>query len=229
MGAVPGDHGAAMDRMYRIQRHFYDLTRKYYLLGRDRLIAELLPPDRGTVLELGCGTGRNLVAIGRAYPAARLYGVDISAEMLKSASAALAKASMDSRSHVAVGDATMVDPAAAFSVDVPEQGFDRVVFSYALSMIPDWEKAVAHGLSLTRPGGRLAIVDFGPCDRLPSLFKAGLYGWLDRFHVTPRGTLPETARQAAMAEGAFAGVRHLYRGYASLVTIDKPLAASGPG
>jgi len=31
----------AMDRMYRHTRHIYDLTRKPYLLGRDRLIAEL--------------------------------------------------------------------------------------------------------------------------------------------------------------------------------------------
>ena len=35
------DSGAAaqsMDRMYRAQRHIYDLTRKFYLLGRDRMI-----------------------------------------------------------------------------------------------------------------------------------------------------------------------------------------------
>jgi S-adenosylmethionine-diacylgycerolhomoserine-N-methlytransferase len=34
-------HATAMDRMYRHARHIYDLTRKPYLLGRDRLIAEL--------------------------------------------------------------------------------------------------------------------------------------------------------------------------------------------
>ena len=28
-----------MNRMYRRQRHIYDGTRRYYLLGRDRLIA----------------------------------------------------------------------------------------------------------------------------------------------------------------------------------------------
>ena len=33
-----------MDRIYRRQRHVYDLTRKYYLLGRDRLIADLDVP-----------------------------------------------------------------------------------------------------------------------------------------------------------------------------------------
>ena len=33
--------------MYRRQRHIYDLTRKFYLLGRDELIAELAPPPGG--------------------------------------------------------------------------------------------------------------------------------------------------------------------------------------
>ncbi len=221
-----GDHGAAMDRMYRIQRHIYDLTRKYYLLGRDRLVADLLPPKGGSVLELGCGTGRNLVSIGRAYPTARLYGVDISAEMLKSATAALDKAGLAARARVAVGDATAVDPHAAFPADGPAEGFDRVVLSYALSMIPDWEGAIAHGLRVTRPGGRLAIVDFGPCDRLPGLFQAGLYAWLARFHVTPRIDLPEAARRIAAESRCYAGVRHIHRGYATIVTIDRPLTKS---
>ena len=35
-------HSAAlMDRIYRRQRHIYDASRKFYLLGRDELIAEL--------------------------------------------------------------------------------------------------------------------------------------------------------------------------------------------
>ncbi|TIQ66810.1 MAG: SAM-dependent methyltransferase, partial [Mesorhizobium sp.] len=33
-----------MDGVYRWQRHIYDLTRKYYLLGRDRLISGLEVP-----------------------------------------------------------------------------------------------------------------------------------------------------------------------------------------
>ena len=35
------DAAALMDRMYRRQRHIYDLTRKFYLLGRDEVIARL--------------------------------------------------------------------------------------------------------------------------------------------------------------------------------------------
>src|SRR3546814_13610138 len=84
----------AMDRMYRLQRHVYDLTRKYYLLGRDDLIADLAARPGETVCEVGCGTARNLVRMARRYPEARLHGLDASDEMLKSAHAALARAGL---------------------------------------------------------------------------------------------------------------------------------------
>ena len=47
-----------MDRMYRLQRYFYDATRKYYLLGRDRLLNEMDIQPGQHVLEAGCGTAR---------------------------------------------------------------------------------------------------------------------------------------------------------------------------
>jgi len=72
--------GDKMDDIYRIQRHFYDFTRKPYLLGRDVLICELDPPSGGRVLEIGCGTARNLLRISRRYPRALCFGVDISTE-----------------------------------------------------------------------------------------------------------------------------------------------------
>ncbi|HEY0281515.1 MAG TPA: hypothetical protein VGC27_02700 [Rhizomicrobium sp.] len=37
-GAPVQNHAALMDEIYRHQRYVYDLTRKYYLFGRDRLI-----------------------------------------------------------------------------------------------------------------------------------------------------------------------------------------------
>jgi hypothetical protein len=39
MSESAGNQAAAMDRMYRLTRHVYDLTRAYYLLGRDRMLA----------------------------------------------------------------------------------------------------------------------------------------------------------------------------------------------
>jgi S-adenosylmethionine-diacylgycerolhomoserine-N-methlytransferase len=67
-----------MNRMYRRQRHIYNATRRYYLLGRDRLIVGLRPEGGASVLEIGCGTGRNLVLAARLHPKARFFGIDVS-------------------------------------------------------------------------------------------------------------------------------------------------------
>ncbi|MFZ2997079.1 class I SAM-dependent methyltransferase [Sphingobium sp.] len=203
-------HGAVMDGVYRYQRHIYDLTRKYYLLGRDGLIADLAPPPGGAVLEIGCGTGRNLIAVGRAWPQARLYGVDISDAMLDTAQASVAKAGMGDRVMLAQGDACGFDAQALFGRAM----FDRVFISYALSMIPDWEAALRQAAACVAPGGRLDIVDFGQQDRLPGVWKRLLFGWLGAFHVTPRRELALAIEAMARASGGAAHVRSLYRGYA---------------
>lgn len=140
-------HGQLMDGVYRYQRHIYDLTRKYYLLGRDGLIADLDPPAGGAVLEIGCGTGRNLIAVGKAWPKARLYGVDISDAMLDTARASVAKAGMADRVTLAQGDACGFDPQALFG----RASFERVFISYALSMIPEWEMALVQAARCVRP------------------------------------------------------------------------------
>src|SRR5689334_17038333 len=171
-------HGDLMDRIYRHQRHIYDLTRKYYLLGRDELIAELAPPRGGTVLEIGCGTGRNLLAVRRRYPEARLYGLDISEAMLLTA-----------RAHAqgqdiayARADAADFDPQSLFGV----VSFDRIFISYALSMIPSWQAVLTLAAGMLAPRGELHVVDFGQQERLPQAFRAALRAWLAKFHVTPR-------------------------------------------
>lgn len=176
------EHAERMDRMYRYQRHIYDLTRKYYLFGRDRMIARLDVPREGSLLEVGCGTGRNLLLAHRLYPTARLYGLDISAEMLVSARANFR--GKPAEPVLAVADATTFT-AGEFGVS----GFDRVMISYALSMIPDWEKAIDASLAALKPGGSLHVVDFGQQEGLPGWFKRFLQSWLDRFHVTPRADL----------------------------------------
>ena len=203
-------HGALMDAVYRRQRHFYDLTRKYYLLGRDPMIRDLAPPRGGSVLEIGCGTGRNLIAVGRVWPAARLYGVDISQAMLDTAQVAVERVGMCSRMRLMRGDACAFDPKALFG----RATFDRVFISYALSMIPDWEKALAQAAQCVAPGGRLEVVDFGEQDGLPGAWKKLLTGWLGRFHVTPRATLGQAIEKVARDVGGLAHFRALYRGYA---------------
>ena len=91
------DAGLLMDRMYRRQRHIYDATRKYYLLGRDGAIAALAPLPGETVLEIGCGTGRNLISVARRFPSAAVYGLDVSSAMLATAHAAIDRAGLGGR------------------------------------------------------------------------------------------------------------------------------------
>src|SRR5215469_11694523 len=67
-----------MNKMYRWQRYIYDFTRRYYLLGRDRMLAELRPAAGATILEIGSGTGRNLICAATRYPNARFFGIDVS-------------------------------------------------------------------------------------------------------------------------------------------------------
>ncbi|ODT07014.1 MAG: methyltransferase [Mesorhizobium sp. SCN 65-20] len=206
-------HSGLMDRVYRHQRHIYDLTRKYYLLGRDRMIGELDPPPGGTVLEIGCGTGRNLILAARRFPDARFYGLDISAEMLATAKTSIARAGLSDRITLAQGDATSFDAQALFG----RRGFDRVFVSYSLSMIPGWEKAVA--AALTVADGSLHIVDFGQQRRLPRWFRSMLRAWLARFHVSPREILVAEVDRQARSAGRVSRFSSLYRDYAWLVVV----------
>ena len=211
-------HGRLMDAVYRNQRHIYDLTRRYYLLGRDRMIAELDVPEGGAVLEVACGTGRNLALAAMRYPDAAFYGFDISAEMLKSARAAIARKRLTGRIALAEGDATDFEPAAMFGV----QAFDRVFISYSVSMIPVWKEAVAHAMTAVKPGGELHMLDFGQQARLPRWFRAGLHRWLARFHVTPRADMEPVMADIARTHGADMAFCSLYRDYARYGRIRRP-------
>ncbi|EQB14476.1 O-methyltransferase [Sphingobium quisquiliarum P25] len=207
---MSGGHGGLMDSVYRHQRHIYDLSRKYYLLGRDGLIADLAPPRGGAVLEIGCGTGRNLIAVGRAWPEARLYGVDISEAMLETARRAVAKAGMADRVVLARGDACGFDAVTLFG----QAAFERVFISYALSMIPRWEGALRHAASCVAAGGKLEVVDFGQQEGLPAYWKRALFAWLAKFHVSPRAGIRQVLEGLAAETGGFPHSRTLYRGYA---------------
>lgn len=214
----PAEATRRMNRMYRRQRHIYDGTRRYYLLGRDRLIAGLQPAAGSSVLEIGCGTGRNLVLAARLHPDARLFGIDVSTEMLTSAISAISRHGLTGRVRVAHGDGTAFDPQALFGVP----SFDQVMISYSLSMIPDWRRVLQAAASRLKPGGRLHIVDFGNQERLPDIARALLLRWLAMFKVTPRADLEGVL--SAMADSTRANLRfeRPFRGYAQYAVLTLP-------
>jgi len=178
-------HGALMDRVYRRQRHIYNVTRRYYLVGRDDLIRglDLRPGDRA--VEIGCGTARNLIATARRYPEAQLFGLDASGEMLATAGDAVSRAGISRRVVLKRGLAEQMSP----ELFGGSRGFEAAIFSYSLSMIPDWRPALIAASRALSEHGRLHIVDFGDFGNLPGLVSAGLRAWLRKFHVVPRTEL----------------------------------------
>ena len=206
-----------MDRQYRVQRHIYDATRTHYLLWRRRLIKELAPQRGGSVVEIACGTGWNLVRAARRYPQARFYGLDISAEMLRTATAAVQKNSLQDRVKLAQGDATNFDLQATFQL----AGADRIFISYALSMIPDWPRAIENAVRALNPGGALFIVDFGRMERLPHAPRWAFRRFLKHYNVTPRHDLEGVAREAARRHGMQMRFEESRRGYSAYVVLMK--------
>ncbi len=210
MNAVNQNHSRLMDAVYRNQRHVYDLTRKYYLLGRDRLIENLDAKAGSSVLEVACGTGRNIILAAERYPEARFFGFDISEEMLKTARTNVDKAGLSSRVTLAQGDATGFDPQAMFGVE----RFDRIFISYALSMIPPWELAAQEAMRHLAPSGSLHVVDFGQQAALPGWFRSGLHAWLAKFHVEPRAEMEQVLTTLSGATQRPLRFERLYRDYA---------------
>ena len=211
------DAQARMNRMYRHQRRIYDLTRRYYLLGRTTLIEGLAPPPKGSVLEVGCGTASNLIAAAHRYPSARFYGFDISTEMLTTARLAVKRSGFQTRINLSAGDATLFDGQRLFG----ERQFDRIFTSYTLSMIADWPKVILEMSRHLAPNGSMHIVDFGDCRGLPWPAKSLLYGWLGKFDVTPRQDLRSALQRFGHRENLRVTHAPLFGGYAQLAVLTR--------
>jgi S-adenosylmethionine-diacylgycerolhomoserine-N-methlytransferase len=205
-----GSAATAMDGIYRHQRFIYDATRRYYLLGRDRLIADLDVPDGGSVLEIACGTARNLIKAARHYPTARLHGLDISEAMLRTAAQSVARSGCKEQIFLNAGDATDFDAAVLFGME----SFDRVFISYSLSMIPSWADVVRRAADCVAPGGALLIVDFGDFARYPALVRRAQLTWLNHFSVLPIAGFETKITTLADKIGFTARTVKLYGGYA---------------
>lgn len=200
-----------MDSVYRRQRYIYDFTRKYYLFGRDRLIDGLDLQPGARVVEVGCGTARNLVRMAHRYPGRRFFGLDASEAMLDTAAQAIESAGLGQSIFLNHGYAEALTPA-LFGESVP---FDDIIFSYSLSMIPDWKQALNSAIGALSPIGRIHIVDFGDLQGLSGPIRKALLGWLHLFHVEPRMELLDLLEKAA---GETAVLQILPGRYAFLLT-----------
>jgi S-adenosylmethionine-diacylgycerolhomoserine-N-methlytransferase len=164
----------ALERYYQFHSRIYDATRWSFLFGREEILrrAALVTQPR-RILEVGCGTGRNLVSLRRRFPQAEITGVDLSEPMLSIAASKV----RDERT-------TLLRRCYSAPVHESGAGFDLVLFSYALSMFnPGWEQAIEAAHADLAKGGCIAVVDFSH-----STF-GGFRRWMGVNHVRMEGHL----------------------------------------
>lgn len=123
-------------------------------LVESALVAALDGRPLGRLLDIGTGTGR--MAEMFAPAAERITALDKSLDMLRVARAKLQHLPPD-RLELVQGDFTAL-PFAAFT-------FDTVLLHQVLHFAQDPAAALAEAARVTRPGGRIAIVDFAAHDR----------------------------------------------------------------
>jgi S-adenosylmethionine-diacylgycerolhomoserine-N-methlytransferase len=174
MATKQSEHRAFLNRYYGSVKHVYDLTRKYYLFGRDTALKQLLGESWESLLEIGPGTGRNLEILHRARPHARYGGIEASDEMLDYSRKRCPWAAVQHGYAENADLETVLDGRP-----------DRILFSYALSMVQDPEAALRNARQAVAPGGEVIVVDFGDLGSLWGPFRSPLRRFLKAFHVDP--------------------------------------------
>lgn len=148
---------------YQLYARTYDrLSGEWcYRLGREVGI-EALGLRRGDrVLDLGCGTGLNFPRLCAAVgDQGRVVGVDLSRAMLDQAARRVARSGWPMVDLVQA-NAARLGPAQmpVHLRDGARPPFDAVLFTYALSLVPDWPRAWRGATALVREGGRACVVD----------------------------------------------------------------------
>ena len=194
------DNSGKLQGYYRWHAPIYDATRWSFLFGRKRIVSlaarELGDANDLRILEVGCGTGRNLKDLARTFPNARITGVDLCGSMLAKAKKSIAGfADRVTLLHQAYGPELLA-----------KDSFDLVLFSYALTMFnPGYEAALDNARSHLKPGGMVAVTDFHD-----SRWE-GFRSWMGANHVRMEGHLvPELdarfQRDQLIVSSAYAGV-----------------------
>jgi S-adenosylmethionine-diacylgycerolhomoserine-N-methlytransferase len=164
----------AVEKYYRFHSRIYDATRWSFLFGRTAIMKDFAGTAPRNILEVGCGTGRNLVELGRRFPQAEITGVDLSATMLDLARRKTSEFGPRMQLLHQAYTAPLSDP----------PGYDLVLFSYALSMFnPGYDTAIAAARRDLMPGGQIAVVDFH--DSRFGFFER----WMGMNHVRMNGQL----------------------------------------
>lgn len=179
---TPGDPG---QKNYVPALSFPWLTRFYdALVGlgmperrmRGRLVDALAPAPGAAILEFGCGTASNLVALNRRQPDLLLAGIDVDPEILEIARAKLERAGVKA-------DLVHYDGGELPLEDASQDGVCTLLVFHHLT-VEQKKLALAEIRRVLKPGGRFVLADWGR-QRNP-LLRAGFFlvQLLDGFATT---------------------------------------------
>jgi len=155
----------------------YDLLNRLNSLGFDqawrRVTAEALAPtadaDRPLrVLDVASGTGDLAIAIARRFPSAVVSGVDTSTAMTVIGRGKVERAGLADRITLASGDAR--------ELGFADRSFDAAAIAFGIRNVPDRVRALREMARVTRPGGRVAVLELNE----PT---SGPLAALARFHI----------------------------------------------
>lgn len=148
----------------RVLPHIIDLA----MQNKDitRLRGKWVPQARGTVLEVGIGSGLNLPFYSSEVQT--VFGVEPSVELQKMAR------NRETRGRIKV---EFLSQSAEEALPLPEESIDTIVMTWTLCSIPDAPRALAQMKHVLRADGRLLFIEHG---RSPD---AHVVAWQDR--LTP--------------------------------------------
>jgi len=139
---MPTNRG--LRRAYTVWATVYDPLTRVLRRGRRRSIALLDVRPADTVLLVGCGTGSDFEFLPRH---AQYVAVDLTPAMLRRAAAKVE----DREIRLAEMD--------AMGLRYPDNSFDKVVLHHILAVVPDPVRAMQEAERVTKPGGRLVVLD----------------------------------------------------------------------
>ncbi len=167
--AIQGGSGAMFDKIARR----YDLLNRLMSLGVDQRwrnktvdALELKPGAR--VLDLATGTADLALKVMRRHPGTNVVGVDPSVGMLEIGRQKVAAEGLSGQCELQVGDAQ--------SLPFPDRSFDGLCMAFGIRNVPDRPKALREMARVTKPDGRIAILEL-------SEPKGGIMGPLARFQI----------------------------------------------
>jgi demethylmenaquinone methyltransferase / 2-methoxy-6-polyprenyl-1,4-benzoquinol methylase len=153
----------------------YDLVNRIMSFGLDRRwrkqtvdALELGGGEACRVLDLATGTGDLALDIARRLPASQIVGLDPSVNMLEVGRRKVADRGLAGRIELVEGDAQ--------ALPWGDSSFDGVTIAFGIRNVPDRGRALAEMARVTRPGGRVAILELSEPRR-------GIMAPLARFHI----------------------------------------------